>query len=90
MNQLETSLKEVAQIRSLIVSLSRSIDFLNWDIDAEEERTRLQDLSNPAYPILARTLRARRDNLSATIAALRARVSEDPFRRNTAQRMVTG
>ena len=90
MNQLETSLKEAAQIRTLIVSLSRSVDFLNWDIDAEEERTRLHDLSDPAYPILARTLRTRRDNLSATIAALRARVPQDPFERSAAPRMVTG
>jgi hypothetical protein len=83
MNQLETSLREVAQIRTLIVTLSRSVDLLNWDIDAEEERTLLHDLSDPAYPILARTLRTRRDNLSATIAALQ----EAQFERNTAPRI---
>jgi hypothetical protein len=87
MNQLETSLREVAQIRTLIVTLSRSVDLLNWDIDAEEERTRLHDLSDPAYPILARTLRTRRDNLSATIAALRERVQEAQFEPNTAPRI---
>jgi hypothetical protein len=87
MNQLETSLREVAQIRTLIVTLSRSVDLLNWDIDAEEERTLLRDLSDPAYPILARTLRTRRDNLSATIAALRERVQEAQFERNTAPRI---
>jgi hypothetical protein len=90
MNQLETSLREVAQIRTLIVTLSRSVDLLNWDIDAEEERTRHHDLSDPAYPILARTLRTRRANLSATIAALRERVQEALFEPNTAPRNVTG
>jgi hypothetical protein len=78
MNQLETSLKELAQIKTLITTLSRSVDLLSWDIDAEEERSRLRDLSDPAYPILARTLRARRDNLSTTIAALRDRVQNAP------------
>src|SRR5476651_2734975 len=40
----------------------------------EEERTHCKDRRDAAYSILARTLVARRDNLSATIAALRERL----------------
>jgi hypothetical protein len=74
---LQTSLGEVAQINTLIANLTRSVEFLNFDIDAEEERARVRDVFNPAYPILARHLRARRDNLNDTIAALRARVGKE-------------
>jgi hypothetical protein len=45
------------------------------DIATEEERARISDRSNSAYPILARTLAARRDNLRDTIAALEQRLT---------------
>jgi hypothetical protein len=66
-----------AQIRKLIASLSRSVDLLNLDIDTEEERTWLNNVFDPAYPMLARHLRARRDNLNMTIAALRERLPKE-------------
>jgi hypothetical protein len=45
---------------------------LTADIELEEARTGVRDLKNPAYSTLARNLRARRDNLVATIAMLEA------------------
>jgi hypothetical protein len=36
----------------------------------EEKRTGISNVSNTAYPILARKLRTRRDNLLATITML--------------------
>lgn len=48
---------------------------LDSDIEAEEERTRCKDGRDAGYSILARTLIARRDNLSATITALRERLA---------------
>ena len=63
------------QIETLIIQLSGRVRLLDSDIEAEEERTRCKDRRDAAYSILARTLVARRDNLSATIASLQERVA---------------
>ncbi len=36
------------------------------------------DLLDPTYPVLARSLRARRENIGVTIASLEALVRETP------------
>jgi hypothetical protein len=74
--EVEAAAKAAAQIRTLIDSISRSVQSLNYDIETEEERTRRRDCSDPVYSILARSLTARRDNLAATIAALQERLSQ--------------
>jgi hypothetical protein len=79
MKQVQASQRELAQINTLIATISRSVELLNCDIDAEEERARVRDLSDPEYPVLARHLRTRRDNLGRTLAALRARVQEQSY-----------
>jgi hypothetical protein len=71
----ETVLREVAQIRKVIVDLDRTVQFLDCDVATEEKRARVSDRSDPAYPILARALAARRDNLRYTIAALEQRLA---------------
>ena len=71
----ETALREAAQIRTLIADLDRVIQILNCDIASEEERTRAFDRSDAKYPMLARTLTARRDNLKNTVAALEQRLA---------------
>jgi hypothetical protein len=58
------------QIATLIGNLSRSVELLTVDIEHEEARAGVSDLSDPAYPVLARSLRVRRDNIGATIALL--------------------
>jgi hypothetical protein len=58
------------QIAILIGDLSRSVDILSADIEHEEARAGVRDLSDPAYPVLARSLRARRENIGSTIASL--------------------
>jgi hypothetical protein len=58
------------QIATLIGDLARAVDALTADIEHEEEQTRVRDLSDPAYPVLARSLRMRRRNLEATVASL--------------------
>ena len=72
----EAAQREAAQIWKMIVDLDRSVQLLNCDIMTEEERTRISDRSNAAYPILARMLAARRDNLKDTITALEQRLSK--------------
>ena len=58
------------QIATLIGSLSRSVELLTVDIEHEETRAGVRDLKDPAYPVQARSLRARRENIGATIALL--------------------
>jgi hypothetical protein len=58
------------QIATLIGSLSRSVALLTVDIEHEETRVGVRDLSDPAYPVLARSLRERRENIGATVAML--------------------
>jgi hypothetical protein len=66
------------QIATLIGDLSRKVTILTADIAHEEARAGVRDLSDPAYPVLARSLRTRRDNLMETIALLQASVQETP------------
>jgi hypothetical protein len=69
------ALREAVQIRTLIAELDRVIRLLNRDIAAEEERARVYHQSDANYPILARTLTARRNNLKNTVAALEQRLA---------------
>jgi hypothetical protein len=70
----ETALRQAAVIRGMIDDLGRNIHILNIDILTEEERVLIFDRSDPAYPIIARTLTARRDNLIVTVADLAERL----------------
>ncbi|MBR0693067.1 hypothetical protein [Bradyrhizobium lablabi] len=58
------------QIATLIGSLSRSVELLTADIEREEALAGMRDLADPAYPVLARSLRKRRENIGTTIAML--------------------
>ena len=71
----EGALREAAQIRTLISDLDRVVQCLNCDIATEEEHSGIFDRSDVAYPLLAGTLAARRDNLVDTIAALEVRLA---------------
>jgi hypothetical protein len=62
------------QIATLIESLLRSVELLTVDIEHEETRAGVRDLSDPTYPVLARSLSSRRDNIRATLASLGALV----------------
>ena len=53
----------------------RIVQILNGDIAAEEEQAGIFDLFHPEYPMLARAIAARRDNLTDTIAALEQRLA---------------
>jgi septation ring formation regulator EzrA len=70
-----TSQLEAERIGTLINDLDRIVQLLNCDIETEEEHAGVSDRSNAAYPILARTLAARRDNLRETMAALERRLA---------------
>jgi hypothetical protein len=60
----------------MIADIDRTVRLLDCDVTSEEERVGISDRSDAAYPILARTLAARRDNLRDTITALEQRLSK--------------
>jgi septation ring formation regulator EzrA len=66
--------REAAQTKSLIADLNQIVQIINANIAAEEEQAQAFDQSRPEYPVLARALIARRENLMGTIEALMRRV----------------
>ena len=66
------------RIATLIGDLWRSVDVLAADIEHEEMHAGARDLADPAYPVLARSLRKRRENIEATIASLEALTRSAP------------
>jgi hypothetical protein len=50
------------------------VQILTADIEHEEVPAGVRDLLDPTYAVLARSLRVRRENIEATIAALEALV----------------
>jgi hypothetical protein len=74
-----TSAREAECIGTMIADMRRVVQVLDCDVKTEEERSRIFDRSDANYPMLARTLVARRENLKVTIVALEARLSSiDP------------
>ena len=67
-------LREATQARTLIADLSRIVEILNDEIATEEQATGVTDPAGCEYPVLAKALRARRDNLLDTISALQQRL----------------
>jgi hypothetical protein len=66
------------QVRALIADLLQSIELLTAEIEQEEARLGVHDVSAPTYPVLARSLRARRENIRVTIGSLGALVQGTP------------
>jgi hypothetical protein len=71
-----TPARDALQTKELIADINRVVQILDSDIAAEEEQAGIFDRSRIEYPILARTLGARRDNLMGTISALEQRLSK--------------
>lgn len=62
--------RETRVITAMMDDLRRTVEILDCDVATEEARARVFDNANPHYPILARHLAVRRDNLKQTVAAL--------------------
>jgi hypothetical protein len=73
--QFETT-REVTVISKILADLVHTVELIESDIVAEEERARISNRSDAKYPILARSLIERRDNIRMTIAALEQRLIE--------------
>jgi hypothetical protein len=68
--------REVTVIGKILADLARTVQLIESDIVAEEERAKISDRSDAGYPMLARSLIERRDNIKMTIAALEERLTE--------------
>jgi hypothetical protein len=64
------------KLHALISDLRWRVQLLDSDIQDEEKRAGISNVSNTAYPILARNLRTRRGNLLATITMLESQLAE--------------
>lgn len=69
--QLAYAVGKATQAKALIADLSRVVAMLNDDIAGRELAVGITDLARAEYPVIARELRARRDNLLETISMLR-------------------
>jgi hypothetical protein len=67
--------RDMAQIEKLIGRLASTAEIIDTDIRHEEQLASVSDPCDPAYPMIARTLKARRDNLMASIVFLRSMVN---------------
>jgi hypothetical protein len=74
LRHIETASRQAILIQSIIDDLERTVQILLIDISTEEERVRIFDRADPSYPVLARTLLARLENLGVTIADLKNRL----------------
>lgn len=63
------------RLDALIADLWWRVRLLNTDILEEEAKGGVFDVLAPTYPLLALNLRARRDNLVATIGVLEQRAN---------------
>lgn len=70
-----TASRQAALVRSMIEDLEQTIQILHIDICTEEKRLRVFDKADPLYSVLARTLKARSDNLKTTVADLKQRLT---------------
>jgi hypothetical protein len=68
--EIDLRQREAVQIRSTIASVNRTIAVIESSITAVLDRSHVTDPRHYAFPISARTMIARRDNLKTTIATL--------------------
>ena len=82
--QNKTRAREIFQIGTMIADLERVVQLLDADIIAAEQRSGISDQSHFAYPVIARNLAARRENLTATISMLMFKLSRLDAQSSTA------
>ena len=82
LSRFDTLTKRHLQIqetaKKFIFDLQQMVQLLDANISIEEERTGVVDVTKPDYSTVARQLRARRDNLKATIFRLEG-IGSIPF-----------
>jgi flagellar FliJ protein len=67
--------RQASTLQAMIAEVDHSTMALDRAIDIERERTGIRDRSHYAYPMSARTMETRRDNLKITRDTLAERLS---------------
>ncbi len=70
-----TESREAAQIGTMLADMEKAVRALELEIASEENRVRIHDPSNFAYPVAAKSFMARRDNLKQSMEILANRLS---------------
>jgi hypothetical protein len=70
------AMRNLANLEKMIADVERGILALQLSINVEIASARVHDPSQCGYPITARTLASRRDNLKLTLAVLSDRLAE--------------
>ncbi len=73
--EIEVKKRTAIRLRMMIASIERDIANLDASINSELALARVRKPSHFAYPVAARTMQARRENLKATVAALSDRLA---------------
>lgn len=68
--------RETAVISKILADLAHTVELIECEIATQEERASVSDRSDIRYPMLARALIERRDNLKVTSDALKQRLAE--------------
>jgi len=69
--QVDEKRRQVTQIETMIAEFERMAKDLDDQINAEQERSGIRDVSHFAYPTFAKAAMQRRDNLLASAKELR-------------------
>jgi hypothetical protein len=73
--EMEVKRRTAIRLRMMIASIEQDIANLDASISSELALARVRKPFHFAYPIAARTMQARRENLKATVAALSDRLA---------------
>jgi flagellar protein FliJ len=73
--QVDEKRRQVAQIETMIAEFERMAKDLDDQINAEQERSGIRDVSHFAYPTFAKAAMQRRDNLLASAKELREQLA---------------
>ena len=74
--QLDECRRTVMRIENLIVELEQMNNALIKEITVEQDRARIHDSTNFAYPLFARAANQRRENVQRSIEELRNKLSD--------------
>ena len=74
--QVADTKRRIALMERMIADFERVAANLDWDILIEEERANIRDPAHLAYPIYAKAIELRRDNLRRSADELRAQLAK--------------
>jgi hypothetical protein len=74
--EIENNRMAAVRIRSMIAALEHTVSSLNGSIDAVLQGSSVRDPSSFAYPLAARAMSVRRDNIQGTIAVLSGQLAK--------------